>query len=107
MDEALRLAARLIEAAGAVVIAYAMARALAAVAAARFADRGLSAMQRELAQGVVGALGLMTAATLLKTIMLRSWSVIGMFAVVLALRTLVKFALTAEIRSAEASQSLG
>jgi hypothetical protein len=43
----------------------------------------------------------MTAAALLKTINLRSWSAIGMFAVVLALRAVVKRAFAAEARSAE------
>ena len=42
------------------------------------------------ADGVIAALGYKTAATLLKTIELQSWSAIGMFAAILTLRTLVK-----------------
>jgi hypothetical protein len=42
------------------------------------------------ADGVIAALGLLTAATLLKTIELRTWTQIGVFAVVLALRVGLK-----------------
>ena len=38
------------------------------------------------ADGVIAGLGLLTAATLLKTIELRSWAQIALFAVVLSLR---------------------
>lgn len=38
------------------------------------------------ADGVIAGLGLLTAATLLKTIELRTWTQIGLFAVVLSLR---------------------
>ncbi len=38
------------------------------------------------ADGVIVGLGLLTAATLLKTIELRTWAQIGLFAVVLSLR---------------------
>lgn len=38
------------------------------------------------ADGVIAGLGLLTAATLLKTIELRTWEQIGLFAVVLSLR---------------------
>jgi uncharacterized membrane protein len=105
MDAAIGLLARLIEALGAPVVGWAMLRAVAAGGSLRFRNAGLRAMRRELAQGVVGALGLMTAATLLKTITLASWSAIGMFAAVLALRTLVKRALAAEVRSEQPAPS--
>jgi Ca2+/Na+ antiporter len=42
------------------------------------------------ADGVIAGLGLITAATLLKTIELRTWNQIALFTVVLALRTLLK-----------------
>ena len=102
MDGSVALLARLIEALGGVVVGWAMLRAMAAGGALRFSNDGLRAMRRELARGVVGALGLVTAATLLKTVVLASWSAIGMFAVVLALRTLMKRALAAEVESTPA-----
>ena len=43
-----------------------------------------------MADGVVSALGFKTAATLLKTIELQTWTAIGLFAATLTLRTLVK-----------------
>ena len=42
------------------------------------------------ADGVIAGLGLVTAATLLKTIELRTWTEIGLFAVVLSLRIALK-----------------
>ncbi|MCW3796774.1 DUF1622 domain-containing protein [Sphingomonas sp. BN140010] len=99
MIEAIRLGARLIELCGGAVIAWAMLQAITAGAGARFSDAAVGRMRQVMAQGVVSALGLMTAATLLKTITLRSWSAIGMFAVILALRTLVKRTLAAEARA--------
>ena len=48
------------------------------------------------ADGVLSALGFETAATLLKTVELRSWTAIGLFAAVLTLRTFVKLALVWE-----------
>ena len=99
MDEPIRLLARLIEALGGVVVGWAMLRAVVAGGALRFSNAGLRAMRRELAAGVVSALGLVTAATLLKTVVLASWSAIGMFAAILALRTLVKRVLAAEARA--------
>ena len=101
MDPAVGLLARVIEFVGALVIAAAMLRAVIAMAGG-WSDAALNRARLLLANGVVGALGLMTAATLLKTITLASWSAIGMFAVVLALRTLVKRALAAEVERSRA-----
>src|SRR6266849_5033508 len=42
------------------------------------------------ADGVIAGLGLLTAATLLKMIELRTWTQIALFAVTLGLRTLLK-----------------
>lgn len=42
------------------------------------------------ADSIIAALGFKTAATLLKTIELRTWDAILMFAVIFALRTLIK-----------------
>ena len=41
-------------------------------------------------RGVIGGLGVMTAATLLRTIGLRTWHQILMFALILSLRILLK-----------------
>jgi uncharacterized membrane protein len=99
MDADVGLLAGLIEALGGLVVGWAMLRALAAGGSLRFSNAGLRSMRQELAGGVLAALGLMTAATLLKRVVLASWSAIGMFAVVLALRTLVKRALAAEAQA--------
>ncbi len=48
-------------------------------------------VRRILANGVLGALGFLVIAALLKTIELRDWHGIGMFAAVLGMRTLVKW----------------
>lgn len=96
MIETIRLGARLIEIVGGLVVLGAMIRAFGAGLRLRLSDEGAGAMRRIMAEGVVTALSLMTAATLLKTITLRSWSAIGMFAVILALRTVVKRTLAAE-----------
>lgn len=101
MSEAIRFAATLIEALGGLVIGYTLVAAFAVVARGRLTNLAIEAMRYRLATGIVSALGLMTAATMLKTINLRTWSAIGMFVVVLALRTLVKSTLAAEARSAE------
>jgi hypothetical protein len=42
------------------------------------------------AEGVIGGLGVMTAATLLRTIGLRTWRQILMFTLILSLRILLK-----------------
>ncbi len=43
-----------------------------------------------IADGAIASLSVKLAATLLKTILLQSWTQIGMFVVILALRTLLK-----------------
>lgn len=98
MTEAIALLARLIEFGGGLVILTGMARSILAIVAQRVTNASLDRARVVLAEAVVGALGLMTAATLLKTINLRTWSAIGLFAAVLALRTGVKWALAAEAR---------
>jgi uncharacterized membrane protein len=47
--------------------------------------------RRVLAQSVLSALGFLVVATVLKTIELRDWRGIGMFAAVFGIRTLVKW----------------
>ena len=78
--------AQLIELAGAIAIAWHVA--LACVAALR--PNGYVRARMVVADGVLTALSFMVAGTLLKTMALRSWHQIGMFAFVLAFRTLLK-----------------
>jgi hypothetical protein len=52
--------------------------------------RGVLRARLLVAEGVVGGLGMMTAATLLRTIGLRTWHQILMFTLVLSLRILLK-----------------
>jgi len=52
--------------------------------------RGVLRARLLVAEGVVGSLGMMTAATLLRTIALRTWHQILMFTLVLFLRILLK-----------------
>lgn len=99
MTEAIRLGARLIEIIGGFVIVGAMIQAFWAGLRERLTDSAIGRMRVIMAQGVVSALGLMTAATLLKTMTLRSWNAIGIFAAILALRTLVKRTLAAETKA--------
>jgi uncharacterized membrane protein len=91
------LAVGLIELAGAVVITLYAARALLQVA------RGASVRRARLtvAEGVVMGLSLKVAAALLKTIELRTWEQLGMFAVVLTIRLVVKALLNWEIQQLE------
>lgn len=101
IEQAAAFLARLVELGGAVVIAWTMFRAFAGAAPWTRSEDVAERMRLTLAKGVVTALGLMTAGALLKTIGLRSWHAIGVFAVTFALRTLVKRALAAELRFQE------
>ncbi len=79
-----------INAVGAIVISIYTAQAFASLiwmADMRYA-------QRKVAEGGLTALSLMVAGTLIKTLELRSWHQIGLFAIVFALRTLVKHSLS-------------
>ena len=90
LDRVIRGAAVLIEFGGSVVIAVAVVRGLAAMAAGLGSRHAVVRGRLLVADGVVAALGYKTAATLLKTIELQSWAAIGMFAAILTLRTVVK-----------------
>lgn len=87
-------AALLIELVGSVIIAgYCVA---AMVSLVRKRDR--RAAQFLVAEGALTGLGFKLCATLLKTMLLVSWQQIGVFACVLALRTLLKRVFAAEAR---------
>jgi uncharacterized membrane protein len=68
------------------VIAIHLAAALVAVARTGSIPRA----RLTAADGVIAGLGLVTAATLLRTIELHTWNQIALFTVVLTLRTLLK-----------------
>lgn len=87
-------AARLIEVAGSLVIAWYVLQACRAA----LRPRGDIAARLLVADGVLAALGFMLAATLLKTLALRSWHQIGMFTFVLVFRTLLKHVFVSERR---------
>ena len=78
--------ALLIQLLAVVVIAAHLATALVAVVWTGSVPLG----RLRAADGVIAGLGLLTAATLLKTIELRTWTQIALFAVVLSLRTILK-----------------
>ncbi len=88
----LRTWAVLIEAAAALVIAGYCTGAFWALM--RRFDREKA--QSLVAEGALNALGFIVCGTLLKTLVLRSWPQIGMFACVFALRTLLKRIFLAE-----------
>lgn len=54
------------------------------------AGRNVRRARLNISEGVILALSLQTATALLKTIVVTSWQELGMFAAILALRTLVK-----------------
>jgi Ca2+/Na+ antiporter len=75
-----------IELLAALVVAFHACWALVAIVQHYEADRP----RLIIADGVLAALGFSVAGTLLKALALQSWRQIGMFAFVLALRTLLK-----------------
>lgn len=98
LDVAVLWSAALVEFIGGLVVVAACLRAVLTLASALGSRQGVTAARLAVAEGVVAALGFKTAATLLKTLELRSWRAIATFAAILALRTLVKAALTHETR---------
>ena len=58
-----------------------------------------------IAEGAVASLGFKTAATLLKTLELRSWRAIALFAAILALRTFIKTSLAWDADRLRATQN--
>ncbi len=86
-------AAAVVQFGGSLVVAVAVLRGLALIAAGQGTPAAIRRGRLAVADGVLSALGFETAATLLKTVELQSWAAIGLFAAVLALRTLIKRAL--------------
>ena len=90
LDTLIRAAAVLIEFGGSIVVVVGCLRGLLALVKGRGRHAGIVRARLLVADGVIVALGYKTAATLLKTIELQSWSAILMFASILALRTFIK-----------------
>lgn len=90
LDSLIGASAMLIEFGSSLVIAAACLRGLTALAMGRARHAAMVRGRLIVADGVVSALGYKTAATLLKTIELQTWTAIGLFAATLTLRTLVK-----------------
>ncbi len=90
LDGLIGSSAVLIEFGGSVIIAIACLRGLAVLASGRGTHLAIVRGRLVVADGVISALGYKTAATLLKTIELQTWTAIGMFAAILTLRTLIK-----------------
>jgi uncharacterized membrane protein len=99
--DSLRLLILLITTAGGLAMVAAGVSCARMLVRSRFSDLGLDRMRRRLAGGIVGALGLMSAATLLKTLTLQNWSAVGLFALVVVLRLLIKRSLAAHMTSTE------
>lgn len=97
MNGLIAASALLIELGGSVVIAVACLRGLALLVVGCGTHAAIVRARLVVADGIISALGYKTAATLLKTIELQTWTAIGIFTAVLALRTLVKRALVWEV----------
>ena len=96
LDALIRTLATLIEFGGGLLVVFGCARGLLRLAVGLGSRTSIVAARLAVADGIVAALGFKTAATLLKTIELRSWEAILMFVAVFALRTFVKQALVRE-----------
>jgi uncharacterized membrane protein len=86
----------LIEFGGGLLIVVACTRGLWRLATGRGSRHSIVEARLFVADGIVAGLGFKTAATLLKTIELRSWDAILMFVAVFALRSFIKYALIRE-----------
>lgn len=96
LDHWINTLATLIEFGGGLLVVFGCARGLLHLAVGLGARDSIVAARLIVADGLVTALGFKTAATLLKTIELRSWATILMFVAVFALRAFVKQALVRE-----------
>ena len=88
--------ATLIEFGGGLVVVVGCARGLWCLAVGRGSRYSIVSARLLVAASILSSLGFKTAATLLKTIELRSWHAILMFLAVFVLRTFIKQALVWE-----------
>ncbi|GJE51437.1 hypothetical protein GOFOIKOB_4496 [Methylobacterium tardum] len=105
LDHWINILATLIEFGGALLVVFGCTRGLLHLAVGFGSRESIDAARLIVADGIVAALGFKTAATLLKTIELRSWQAILMFVAVFALRTFVKQALMREEAGLRAKRS--
>lgn len=96
LDRAIQGLAVLVEFGGGLLVVVGCLRGLMRLVVGLGRRTAIVEARLAVADGIVAALGFKTAATLLKTIELRSWNAILMFCAVLALRTLIKQALQRE-----------
>ncbi len=101
MSDLLPLLNAAITAASALLLLVAGAATLGSLLLSSFDNSALDAMRFRFAESIIAVLGLLGAATLLKTLTLESWSALGLFALVFTLRLLIKRSLAAAV-SAEA-----
>lgn len=96
LDHWINILATFIEFGGSLLVVFGLGRGLLRLATGLGGRDSIVAARLVVADSIVAALGFKTAAALLKTIELRSWNAILMFAAVLALRTFIKQALVRE-----------
>ena len=96
LDRAILDLAALIEFGSSLIVAAACLRGSYALVRGLGSRESIAQARLLVADGVVAALGFKTAATLLKTIELRTWEAILAFCAIFALRLLIKRTLTWE-----------
>lgn len=106
LDQWIRIMATLIEFGGGLLVVSGCARGLLQLVVGLGNRDRIVAARLVVADSIVAALGFKTAATLLKTIELRSWDAILMFVVVFALRILIKRALVRDEVALRARRSV-
>jgi|SRR6478735_5715130 uncharacterized membrane protein len=90
LDQAIRGLALSIEFGGSLLVVAGCVRGLVELARGRGSQISTTRARLLVADSIIAALGFKTAAALLKTVELRTWDAILMFAAIFALRTLVK-----------------
>ncbi|MCJ2015147.1 DUF1622 domain-containing protein [Methylobacterium sp. J-076] len=98
--------ATLIEFGGGLLVVAGCTRGLWHLALGRGTRHSIVSARLFVADGIVAGLGFKTAATLLKTIELRSWDAILMFLAVFALRAFIKQALAWEAAQLRPNHSI-
>ncbi|TNC06519.1 DUF1622 domain-containing protein [Methylobacterium terricola] len=96
LDHWIRGLALLIEFGGGLLVVLGCVQGLYRLVSGLGSRRSIVEARLSVADGIVAGLGFKTAATLLKTIELRSWDAILMFVAVFALRTIIKWAVVHE-----------
>ena len=106
LDQAIRGLATLIEFGGGLLVVAGCLNGLWRLVQGLGSRSSIVAARLAVAAGIVAALGFKAAATLLKTIELRSWNSILMFVAIFALRTFIKQAVVREEADLQARRPL-